>query len=799
LGTTNQQQTLPHQSEVQVTSGATIENAFVAVLAANADINDPVNSPATQRGARVICTNATFKNNIYDVVLRPYGCGQTAGCANDFTVTKFHNCDFLTTGPLNYADRTPKTHLYVNAYPRTWVRGCTFDGTHAGLDDANVAAWGKGIESFNTDLRIDPLNGENPHFNSLQSACFATNAPSAKTVRVNGAFFDGNGHSLGIVSAGTAHVVNCDFKEPDLDMVGQGLGAPVYGTYLDGTPTILFEKNAFWNAGTGDPLPYDNPNVGSTFKDIGGNSNRFFDNTYYGFRGGGGGALFSAATTIQGDNDGDGIGDGLQFKCNQFSFQGPGGNDDFDLAFTGPGVSVGDRQGANTDAQAPAGNTFLLNCTSEAHMKVDDVPNNTTLYFQYYHHAPTGGVQLVPTCLTNPPLIPSGLGTINQPTLFSFNREQACGSGAMMMMASGGPNAANIAANAASERSTLREVYNDWTDGGNTEGLADFVRNPVNSSYQVRNQLMLVAPKVSSEVWKLVFERLADMNPWHMAQALIANSPLEPEVYRMMEESELTPYYKQLVANEQEGINMQTIMESELAHWEAEMVQALMVYAALALEEEPAVTFAEAIALLQQYPHTGSLEQVYLLHLAGGDLSAARTSMDQVLAGEHSAWWDVQNIHLGLLEAGTESPTAAQVAAIQVLASSAGTGAISASAWSAQINGEAVPVNIILPGTGTRAFLGGRAGMEQANQELLGIYPNPSKGEAYITYQLPEGAELGTLEVHDPLGRLCFARSLQPGGGIVELSHGLLVVGAYVVSLKADGFRLATKRFIVQR
>ena len=797
LGTTNQQQTLPHQSEVQVTSGATIENAFVAVLAANADINDPVNSPATQRGARVICTNATFKNNIYDVVLRPYNCGSV--CANDFTVTKFHNCDFLTTGPLNYADRTPKTHLYVNAYPRTWVRGCTFDGAHAGLVDANVAAWGKGIVSFNTDLRIDPLNGEDPHFNSLESACFATNAPSAKTVRVNGAFFDGNGHGLGIVSAGTAHVVNCDFKEPDLDMVGQGLGAPVYGTYLEETPTILFEHNAFWNAGTGDPLPYDNPNVGSTFKDIGGNSNRFFDNSYYGFRGGGGGTLYSAATTIQGVNDGGGIGDGLQFKCNQFSFQGPGGNDDFDLAFTGPGVSVGDRQGAATQQNSPAGNTFLMNCTGESHMKVDDVPNNTGLFFQYYHHAPTAGVEVVPTCLTNPPLIPSGLGTINQPTLFVFNREVACGEGAMMMMASGGANAADAVAHAASELNTLKAVYDDWTDGGDTEGLSDFVANPANTSYQVRNQLMLVAPKVSSEVWKLVFERTEEMNPWHMAQALIANSPLEPEVYRMMDQSYLTPYYKQLVANEQDGMNMQTIMESELAYWQSEQAEALKVYASLAMDEQPAVTFAEAIALYQEYPIAGSSEQIHLLRMAAGDLSAARAELDQKLAGVHSPWWELQNIHLSMLESGAEAPTAAQVITLEGLAASEGPGAIAARAWLAQINGEAVAVKVILPGAGTRSFLGGRAGRVDTAPVLLGIYPNPTQGQAYITCQLPEGADQGELVVLDPTGRLVLSKTIQPGVGIIELPRAQLNVGAYVVTLKADGTRVANGKFIVQR
>ncbi|MBK9759188.1 MAG: T9SS type A sorting domain-containing protein [Flavobacteriales bacterium] len=792
LGNTNLAQSPSNQATVQVTSGATIENAFVAVLAAEADINDPIGSAATQRGARVICTNATFRNNIYDVVLRPFNCG--SGCASDFTVTKFHECDFLTTGPLNYADRTPKIHLYANSYPRIWVRGCTFDGTNTGLDVNNVAAWGKGIESFNTDLRINSLNGRDPHFNSLESGCFAAN-PNGKTVRVDGAFFDGNGHGLGIVAAGTAHVTNCDFKEPDLDMVGQGLGAPVYGTYLDGTPTILFENNAF----VADGSPFSNPCVGSTFKDLGPNDNTFFNNTYSGFTGTNG-AQYSAGVTIQGVNDGNALGDGLKFKCNDFSFGGSQWADDFDMAFTGPNVSVALIQGSDIQPDAPAGNTFLMNCTGEAHMKVDDVPNNAGLYFQYFHHAATPGAELIPTCLTNPPLDPTPYTGINQPTGLTYSKSTACGSGSMMMMAGGGSGAAGQAASASDEQVTLKAVYDDWTDGGNTEGLAEYVANPANTSYQVRNQLMLVAPKVSSEVWKLVFERLADMNPWHMAQALIANSPLEPDVNRMMEESDLTPYYKQLVVNEQGGgMNMQTIMESELAYWYSEQSQALLVYSALAMDEEPSVTIAEAIALHEQYPVQGSVERIYLLRLAAGDLAGARADMDAMIGVDHDAWWDVQNIHLNMLETGAEAPSSAQEATLEAIATADGNEATAARAWFAQLNGSPTEVAIILPGTGTRSFLGGKGVTAVLPPEMLGVYPNPTKGEAFVTYKLPDGATQGELRVHDATGRLVRAVNLMRSGGIVDLPKSELSSGTYAVSLRADGILVGTVKFIALR
>ncbi|HNK84065.1 MAG TPA: T9SS type A sorting domain-containing protein [Flavobacteriales bacterium] len=797
LGNTNNpNQNSTHQSTIQISGDAIIENAFVAVLAANADINDPVGSVATDRGARVFGVNATFRNNIYDVVLRPYN---TAGTP----VTNFQECDFLTTGPLNYPDRTPKTHLYVNAYPRLNIHGCTFENTSPSLDQNQVAAWGKGIEGFNTDLRILPLNGRDPHFTSLEGGCFAANA-NAKPVFVDGAFFTGCGHGLGIVASGNARVVNCEFKEPDLDMVGQGLGAPVYGSYLDGTTTILFEHNSFW-AAVNDLQPplYGNPLVGSTFKDLGGNSNRFFDNSYYGFKGTNG-VLYSAGATIQGVNDGQGITDGLQFKCNQFSYLGPGaGDDDFDLAFTGPNVSVGGVQGSGLDPTAPAGNTFLMSCTGEAHMKLDDVPNNNGLYFQYWHHAPTSGVEVVPTCLTNPPLIPSGLGTINQPTTFLFDRSQACGSGAMMMMASGGANAAEQTMNAANESTTLKAAYDDWTDGGDTEGLLDFVVNPANDSYHIRNELMLVAPKVSSDIWKLVFtDRFADMNPWHLAQALIANSPLEPEVYRMMDESDLTPFYKQLVSGEQGGgMNMQTIMESELAYWMSEQSEALTVYTALAIDEDPTVSIADAIAMHQQYPVPGSDQQIYLLHLANNDVSAAQNDLNTALANDHDAWWDVQAIHLTkvIAEEELESLSVTQESTLHGIAEGEGPGASAAAAWLATSLGERPVTEVILPGTGTRSFMGGRAASGALEPNWLVVYPNPTKGDAYLTYRIPEGATVGAIEVRDATGRIVRTRNLRGAGGIEELPKSVLPPGLYTVALRADGILVGAVKFISVR
>ena len=81
----------------------------------------------------------------------------------------------------------------------------------------------------------------------------------------------------------------------------------------------------------------------------------------------------------------------------------------------------------------------------------------------------------------------------------------------------------------------------------------------------------------------------------------------------------------------------------------------------------------------------------------------------------------------------------------------------------------------------------------------LGVYPNPTKGEAYVTYQLPEGAEQGLLEVRDATGRMVRAKNLAGNGGIEELPKSQLPPGMYSVLLRADGILVSTVKFISLR
>jgi hypothetical protein len=197
----------------------------------------------------------------------------------------------------------------------------------------------------------------------------------------------------------------------------------------------------------------------------------------------------------------------------------------------------------------------------------------------------------------------------------------------------------------------------------------------------------------------------------------------------------------------------------------------------------------------------GSAEQIYLLRMAGGDLEGARTDLNTALAQDHEPWWDLQELYFNKL--GTEDPAAEltpdEEATLNILAATPGQGAVQAAAWLAAAAGECISTVVILPGTGTRMFMGGKGSEADLLPVVLGVYPNPTQGEAFITYQLPEGAERGWLDVRDAMGRVVYSKAVAGTSGIVQLPKAMLAAGVYAAALKADGIQVASSKFIALR
>jgi hypothetical protein len=75
-----------------------------------------------------------------------------------------------------------------------------------------------------------------------------------------------------------------------------------------------------------------------------------------------------------------------------------------------------------------------------------------------------------------------------------------------------------------------------------------------------------ISPNISDDIWQSCFDRNPAMNPWHLAQALIAASPLRSTVLDMIKASDIPQSIAAVILNGQyAGVTSKEIFESDLA------------------------------------------------------------------------------------------------------------------------------------------------------------------------------------------------------------------------------------------
>lgn len=796
LGNPALAETFSTQGVLNINTGASIRNAICAVATGfSADPYEAVLGPATQTGGIIVAQNASFVNNKWGVVLKPYNSLQSG----DFTNTRFMGCTFETNAILNYGvEETPAVMLYAINVNRIKVGDCRFFNSLLPTLSTGTAR-GEGIIMFHSALQVMPLCGgawnpgcsfptpdgsatTNIYWGLFRAITFASSLPN-KVAHIRGCRFTDNTGGVYLAGADFARVNRNNVLVPGgtYPELPNGALNSSYGIGFWNCTGFEVEENILLGPGVPSLIC-----TGMVFSNTGDAFNRYYNNQFYGG--------LSFGTIIQHDNDGPGPADGLHFQCNDY---GVTTTNEHDIAFTADDIKVPAVQGASgPDAQAPAGNTFshVSGTTGERHM----LANDGSVSFEYWHHDQSTTTSVVrPTSLTDPPTLNVDLA----PTEWQYIKEVSCPSTTTPLSSSA--SAKQVMQNAEDQLVTLRLVYDAGRDGGDTEGLKDFIAANATNSYEIRNRLMLAAPRVSREVWEQVFALELAMNPWHLAQALLANSPLQAEVVRMMDNSGLTPYYKQLVSGAQgDGISMLSIQEAEMAYFEGAYDRALNDLTAYALESEDPGAIADVFAWEALHPQHGiPLSRIALL-MANNDLIGAKAVVDdQLAAANPDAGMEVLGMYLDLSIAGLgfHDADAEMLQRLEVIANTNCSGQGQAQAWLQSIGHASFVEEIVLPRE--HRSVAPEVNEIAVPEEILCAYPNPASGKApiYLVMRLPEGIGSADVQVFDATGRLVHSGRLAQNTGIVEVPALNLPSGLYVARVLAEGIELASTKVEVVR
>lgn len=787
----------------------TIAQSRVGTLAANVFAMGPIMSPedpSQYSGGIIIANEVTYRNNVYDVSFSEYENFAPNIQDDPFrsNLSSFTKCHFLNGGDPLYPGPVAVDHVLLNFVRGIKFKGCNWDLDLATSPAQNYNQMGTGIHSINSTFSVIDFCISDPgpfgcsgapssglsRFGNLNTAIVATTFDPSRSFYVDRTIFDMNNFGIRMDGVNDAAITRNTFQLPErLSPFHTFFN---YGISANQCTGYSIQENAFTGENT------DNPNkFGIIVNNSGTVPNLIYNNSF---------DNNLAGTLVQGTNRHPDTGEGLEMRCNDY---GQNTVNQVDIALThlttGPHTTVARQQGRIAqltqqdpiDPTKPAGNIFSDNCDLVPIASRDfSVQNDDSEYIQYwYHSSNTYHTQPQPDCYN-----------WIEPTYANSSYTDKL-SACPTHLDQGGPYSivnAGIGKDGYEDAST---AYDATKDNGNSEGLISFLNEPSNSSVAKRNALLSVAPKASIDALKLAFNCDPPLNDWHLTQALVGNSPLDGEVLQWTYESELDPFFTDLVEGAQTGeVNLLSVLHAEMAYYGQMKAEAMYDLGQKAWLDSSSVAHDSLMVWTTRFAPAHA-------KLAEAGVHSARknfTALEALAASEELSSLEPERYVVLKLWAQAEQNGGWQLAdegtvtELQNIAQQAEKiGSAHATAWLHAL-GEELPPVVIVPPTITAKSRGNKTRtIKQRTSstalELLDAYPNPTNGSQWVAYKLPEGTENALLRIHDAMGRMIFTKKLANVGGILELDNQSWSSGIYHATLAVDDLSVSSLKLVVKR
>ena len=362
-GNPSENQTYPNKGVVELKNEAMIENAKVGISTMPLSGSWIGMMPGT--GGIIEAEDAIFRNCEYAVRMYPYKnyLPSTGKIIKD--LSSFRQCSFETTAELQEPGLKPQAFIWLDGINHLNILGCTLRNTS---NESDYALRGKGIECFNSNINVNeycgglsnPCNPVKSIIQGLECGIWAANYLANVPLTIHNAGFEDNSRGVYLSGINEATVTKNTFKVLQNNIT--------YGLYLDHCTGYTVEENEFENGSSIAP----DASIGMIINKSGADFNQIYNNRI---------ENLTYGVFPQGNNIGKDKLTGLKIKCNDFS-----NVTTTDIAILGLPVfnklGISEHQGANTNEQSPAGNTFSWSGQS----LYSDIYNMGSNIKRYYHH-----------------------------------------------------------------------------------------------------------------------------------------------------------------------------------------------------------------------------------------------------------------------------------------------------------------------------------------------------------------------------------------------------------------------------
>ena len=778
LGTANQPQLSQYQGRVIMRNGGTIENATLGVSLGVRNENGTPDLSTT--GGYLLCsTGARFVNCKQAVQTFDYYSSIT-------NKTKFYNTTFEINDDWLFEEEIPGYQVVLRGVNNIKFQGCDFVNNRS--DAFSILDAGKGIASANSGFHVT-----NCHFENLELG-IGVKSFGFDDIKIANNTFIGNLGGVSLRYSGLAEVVENTFVVSDPSDLNwpEGEAADIpFGLYIGGSTGYEVKENLFYSSNIHKNVGLAIRNSGNFFNQIG------FNNEFH---------TLEVGALAMGDNrfdpaEGALQATGLVFRCNDFGIEV--GQDtyldlNYAIALTDEG-EIAMHQGVISAEIPGAGNRFYPECppaTTDREFYVDE----STPELSYHNYIPFAQPETRPDCNTGLPYI----GVMA--SVIPFVKEEHCPSD----LSSNGviDNFRERYYQNKAIYNALLEVYKDTVNGGDTQFLLDLIEDEFVSSFNLRNELLLASPRVTDRVLIAAIERNPAMNPWHIAQVLLANSPLPQNVLTALSRSDFDDYYIELVEDGQNGgVSHTMIMESELAYFDGLKEAARMDFVRQAFRQDSTLALNDSIIhYLSEDVNDEQLKTLMTYHLKRGQYQQA----EALLAQAPNLRWtnDYVDVISIVVEALKDTTSADAVIAANETTLLAVANEHSAEAYLAQSVLEAYDMAsfsdiIVMPGSQPRSMKTKKEKESSVfkRKSLASVHPNPTRDMAYLNWKLPEGmpSHEVSISVYSMHGQPLMVDFLNAEVGIREINTANWAPGLYLLQLRHDERLIESIRFEVIR
>lgn len=510
-------------------SNSTVSNAVIGVRCATETNNGGLIS--TGYGGIIIANNSTFKNCITGVDIRNYSGNQPGGIENN--LCRFSGCDFITDS--DWPDNaTPQWMARISKTRKVDFLQCDF----MYLPGAGAPSFpGYGLLSASAEVLVNG-GAVRGRFNNLVVGVYRVGDPLTP-ITVNNCKFNFNRDGIMDGFGHFGRYTNNIFYVPDQ----AAFASPCTGLTLWQSRFFTVERNTF------NGMPQRDESIGIFFagaesdgQGVAYDDEEIYDNVFNTLHTG------CLVNGLHRDGLGSAVDNGLKIFCGDYT------NNVHDVEVARSSTIRKD-QYENSAPPQLAGNRYYgqADCLGESDWILDDdwnadVAPHNGMVINYLRHEDVLCQVFCPD--------PVDDDFEDQGYDFSgpFLKEIACANGLL------DNNHTVLQAHTAyAEAKALNlAAYNlleGLTDGGERPDLLEELQqdDPWLSSGFLRDRLMLNSP-LSNLVLKAVILREQPMDPWHITQVMVENSPLDPGIHNELNAAGiLDSFFKNVVTQAQTG------------------------------------------------------------------------------------------------------------------------------------------------------------------------------------------------------------------------------------------------------